>query len=309
MANEVRAVCHYALKNYHNQYKISLKKGAINMDIKKVLEKVNEILPPRPAVKFKVERGETGLFDNKVGGTPYFPKNMEYPRGRKSEFKDQPLVLLAQLNFEKLPHIPDFPEKGILQFFIAGDDLYGMAAECYGEALAGQDDFRVIYHKNIITDESQLLSADEIPQYDGDDEELLPFTGEYRLIPSEPDMRAPDAHDFRFEEAFVKCYNEDSDEQIESLYDLDDEVYDAIYNNDFPDAAIGGYPIFTQEDPRSEDSLGDCDTLLFELDSVYDKENGLDILWGDSGTGSFFIPREKLKALDFSRVAYNYDCY
>ncbi|MBQ3948615.1 MAG: DUF1963 domain-containing protein, partial [Ruminococcus sp.] len=193
--------------------------------------------------------------------------------------------------------------------FIAGDDLYGMAAECYGEALAEQDDFRVIYHENIITDESQLLSADEIPQYDGDDEELLPFTGEYRLIPSEPDMRAPDAHDFRFEEAFVKCYNEVSDEQIESLYDLDDEVYDAIYNNDFPDAAIGGYPIFTQEDPRSEDSLGDCDTLLFELDSVYDKENGLDILWGDSGTGSFFIPREKLKALDFSRVAYNYDCY
>lgn len=279
------------------------------MDIKKVLEKVNEILPPRQAVKFKVERGETGLFDNKLGGTPYFPKNMEYPRGRKSEFKDQPLVLLAQLNFEKLPHIPDFPEKGILQFFIAGDDLYGMAAECYGEALAGQDDFRVIYHENIITDESQLLSADEIPQYDGDDEELLPFTGEYRLIPGEPEMIAASAQDFRFEEAFLQCYNEIADEPIESLYDLDDETYEQLAETSPMEAIIGGYPIFTQEDPRSEDSLGDCDTLLFELDSVYDKENGLDILWGDCGTGSFFIPREKLKALDFSRVAYNYDCY
>lgn len=279
------------------------------MDIEKVLEKVKEILPPRPAVRFTVERGETGIFDSKLGGTPYFPKNMEYPRGRKYEFKDQPLILLAQLNFEKLPHISDFPENGILQFFIAGDDLYGMATECCGEALASQDNFRIIYHENIITDESQLLSADEIPQYDGDDEMLLPFTGEYRLIANKPEKIAASAQDFRFEEAFVQCYNEVADEPISCLYDLDDDLYEKISNATSFEAVIGGYPVFTQEDPRCSDSLNDCDTLLFELDSVYDTKNGLDILWGDSGTGSFFIPREKLKALDFSRVAYNYDCY
>lgn len=279
------------------------------MDIEKVMEKVKEILPPRPAVKFTVKRGETGLFDSKIGGTPYFPKNMEYPRGRKNSYKGQPLVLLAQLNFEKLPHIPDFPQKGILQFFIAGDDLYGMASECYGEALAVQDEFRVIYHENVITDTTQLLSADEIPHYDGDDEILLPFTDEYRLIASTPDTMCATAHDFRFEEAFLKCYNELADEPIEAMWDLEDDVSDAVYETEFPNAVIGGYPIFTQEDPRSNDCLGDCDTLLFELDSTCDQENNIDILWGDYGTGSFFIPREKLKALDFSRVVYNYDCY
>lgn len=279
------------------------------MDIEKVIAKVNEILPPKPAVKFTVVNEKPGLFDSKVGGTPYFPKDMEYPRAKNNAYKGQPLALLAQLNFEKLPHIPDFPKNGILQFFIAGDDLYGMASECYGEALAVQDNFRVIYHENIITDESQLLSADEIPQYETDDEIFMPFTGEYKLIAHEPEMVASSAQDFRFEDAFVKCYNELADEPIESLYDLDDEVYDKIYGNVSFEAIIGGYPVFTQEDPRSNDCLGDCDILLFELDSVFDREKGIDIMWGDSGTGSFFIPLEKLRALDFSRVIYNYDCY
>ena len=31
-------------------------------------------------------------------------------------------------------------------------------------------------------------------------------------------------------------------------------------------------------------------------------------MWGDSGTGTFMIPMEKLKALDFSDVIYNFDC-
>ena len=68
-----------------------------NMDIEKVMENVKKILPPRPAVKFTVVNEKPGLFDSKIGGTPYFPKNMEYPRGKKNEFKDQPLSLLAQL--------------------------------------------------------------------------------------------------------------------------------------------------------------------------------------------------------------------
>ena len=38
-----------------------------------------------------------------------------------------PLYLLAQINFEQIPHIKDFPEKGLLQIFISGDDgVYGI---------------------------------------------------------------------------------------------------------------------------------------------------------------------------------------
>ena len=63
---------------------------------------------------------------------------------------------------------------------------------------------------------------------------------------------------------------------------------------------IGGYPFFTQYDPRQEDNN---EVLLFQLDSQDH------ILWGDSGVGNFFISKEDLKNKDFSHVRYNWDCY
>ena len=62
----------------------------------------------------------------------------------------------------------------------------------------------------------------------------------------------------------------------------------------------GGYPFFTQSDPRSAD---DGEILLFQLNSVKD------IMWGDAGVANFFIDREALKNRDFSHVMYNWDCY
>lgn len=280
------------------------------MDLNKVLQKVDEVLVPQPTLKLKVEKGDVGLFDSKIGGTPYFPKDAEYPKGRKYEFDGKPLVLLAQLNFEQLPHIPDFPTKGILQFFIAADDLYGMSPD-YGSSLAKQDNFRVIYHENIITNESQLMSAEDMPSYSKDDGYYLPFHGAYRLTALEPDVMRASIYDYRFDEVFVNCYNELYSKDVEDIWDIieDDEYYSTLMErNGELDSFIGGYPVFTQDDPRYDDSISDCDTVLFELDSVYIPNEGIDILWGDMGTGTFLIPHQNLKQLDFSRVVYNYDC-
>ena len=279
------------------------------MELDKVLQKVDEVLTPQPSLRFEVVKENVGLFDSKIGGTPYFPKDMEYPKGRKNEFDGKPLVLLAQLNFEQLPHIPDFPTKGILQFFIAADDLYGMSPD-YGNGMANQDNFRVIYHENIITDESKLISANDIPNYSPDDDFYLPFSGVYKLNAFQPDVMRAVIYDYRFGDVFVNCYNELYGEEDEDIWDiLNEDDYNALAErNDTTDSFIGGYPVFTQDDPRYEDSIADCDTVLFELDSVYTPEEGIDILWGDMGTGTFLIPRENLKKLDFSRVIYNYDC-
>ena len=66
-----------------------------------------------------------------------------------------------------------------------------------------------------------------------------------------------------------------------------------------------GYPYFTQDDPRPEDSP--YDTLLFQMDS--EMSDGIDyIMWGDMGVGNFFIDLEDLKNCDFSRVLYTWDC-
>ena len=84
--------------------------------------------------------------------------------------------------------------------------------------------------------------------------------------------------------------------------------YDATYQPGWEAAfhQLGGYPYFTQDDPRPG-QYEDFDTLLFQLDS--DMPSGGDlVLWGDCGVGNFFINRDALKRRDFSKVLYNWDC-
>jgi len=56
------------------------------------------------------------VYQSKFGGVPYLPDNFEYPFSRL--YPDKPLMLLAQINFEEMPSLEDFPEKGILQIYI-----------------------------------------------------------------------------------------------------------------------------------------------------------------------------------------------
>ncbi|WP_430522137.1 DUF1963 domain-containing protein [Pseudoalteromonas luteoviolacea] len=46
--------------------------------------------------------------------------------------------------------------------------------------------------------------------------------------------------------------------------------------------------------------------ILSQLNSEFD--NDFNIMWSGAGAGNFFIEPAKLKALDFSRVWYNWDC-
>ncbi|MCB6144241.1 DUF1963 domain-containing protein [Providencia rettgeri] len=79
---------------------------------------------------------------------PYLPLNEKYP----TNIEGMPLKLLAQINFAQMPKLENYPEKGILQFFIGGDDLYGADFEHRQK----QEDFRIIYWEDIIEDASQL---------------------------------------------------------------------------------------------------------------------------------------------------------
>ena len=226
---------------------------------------------------------------------------MELPK----DSEGNPMRLLAQLNLEELPYLRDMPQKGILQFFISNaHDMFGMNED----DLTDQSDFRVIYHREILN-KSQLITEDDLPEYTNEYGDF-PFEGEFRLVPNAPDVMQPTFFDHRMEEVFIECYNELSDEEITSAFDIDGDVYNKICErNGKIEAFTGGYPYFTQEDPRSHDyGLKDFDTVLFEVNSISDEENGIEIMFGDMGTATFLIPRGNLKKHDFSRVAYNYDC-
>lgn len=283
----------------------------------KLFAAINKEVPPKPCVRLKPIRSECSVFDSKLGGTPYLPKSVDYPTVRDGELAGRPLRLLAQLNFSSLPHIDGFPESGILQFYAGcdDDDVVGIDFDNY----FNQNGFRVIYHKDIITDTSLLISDNDMPQFDPEDYSF-PFKGEFLLVASPAEKFGLSSSDGLFDETVVKCYNELFGGEIVSIYGsernnelglrmVDEELYDALY--DFADGAtgshIGGYPYFTQEDPRKYDAeLAKCDTLLFQLDTEGDGDD--EIMWGDCGVGNFFISSDDLKDLDFSHVLYTWDC-
>ncbi len=282
--------------------------------VARVLAQLDADIPAKMRIRLKPVREHTSVFDSKLGGIPYLPKGYDYPVVNTGEHFGKPLRFLAQLNFAKLPHIEGFPQSGILQFYAGcdGDDLIGMDFENG----FNQNGFRVIYHGEIIEDERQLYSAKDMPSFDMDDC-AFPFRGEFRLDASEPEMQAVIASDYHFDKAAVAAYNKVFGTQYDSvfgtadkncIYHHDKDLCDLLYEmRSISGSAIGGYPYFTQDDPRGYgEEAGKCDILLFQLDS---EGSGADeIMWGDCGVGNFFISAEDLAALDFTKVLYNWDC-
>lgn len=281
-------------------------------EINEIVKKINRNLPVLPTVKLTPKRAENlSVFTSKLGGTPYMPKGFEYPKGKSGVFEDRPLRLLAQLNFEQLPHIGNFPEKGILQFFCSDDEgecMYGLDLE----NPISQNGFRTIYHENVITDENQLMTAEDLPQF-SDEYGIFPFKGEFALEAEITECPIT-YEDYRFFDSLLKYSGEICGKELKNYADVEDagfgDVFDEIAEQrTFEQACIGGYPFFTQEDPRGySEALTGYDILLFQCSSVYAQGNDDDIIWGDCGVANFFIKPEDLKNLDFSKVAYNWDC-
>jgi uncharacterized protein YwqG len=89
------------------------------------------------------------------------------------------------------------------------------------------------------------------------------------------------------------------------LSELDESLYEEYAEYFSSDGhKLGGYAFFTQEDPRAYLTEGELYRLLLQLDS----DDSIDLMWGDSGVGNFFIKDEDLKNLNFSNVLYNWDC-
>ncbi len=246
------------------------------------------------------------LWDSKMGGQPYMPINTEYPKTTEG----QPLVFLAQINFAHMPPLPDFPKQGILQFFIAHNEHYG--ADCDNNELRKQDGFRVIYHADVIEDVSQLrqdIKASYPPQEHEDDDYLTPhdFYHEYAMR-FKQEKQLISYNDFGFERILERQEGGKNADWFQQQKDDDEELEEEIWELFCIEGhRVGGYPNFTQNDPRAsaQDDFKDY-ILLFQLDTDDDMDI---IMWGDSGVGNFFIHPDDLKKCDFSRVAYTWDCY
>ena len=191
----------------------------------------------------------------------------------------------------------------MLQFFISDDDLYG----CPFTVPSPQKDWRAVYYHEI--DRSVDASAIAAIYADQPKAELSPVDKECKMTFA-LSQEGLTTGDYRYEQLFLKRWKGTfPEEKADSFFDLGTDLYDEIFDeaNEVTElcSKMGGYPYFTQFDPRSEET-SQYDTLLFQLDTDMRKEIG--VMWGDAGVGNFFINRENLKKLDFSDVLYNWDC-
>jgi len=225
------------------------------------------------------------LWQSKFGGLPYLPKGCEYPK----DTKGNPLFLLAQIDFEEVPYLEGFPTTGILQFYIADNDMFGANLDNPTQ----QQNFRVVYFpiitkalEDLVTDFSFLAKPKSMP---------LSASCSLRF---EKKLAPISTVDYEFGELF-------GDNFFEQFGDKEDEIW-GKYTDKFASDGhkIGGYPFFTQEDPRERLVQSEKYILLLQIDT----DDSVGIIWGDSGVSNFFITKKDLENLDFSGVLYNWDC-
>lgn len=266
----------------------------------------------RPCVRFTLEPGEPELCASKAGGTPYLPRDMAWPL----DGEGGPLSLLAQVDCAGLSGLPDFPQTGLLQFWIAWEDVCGVDFE----DLTNTAGFRVLYHETMdpsVTAEEVQAKRPPRPEDDYDDD-WGPVFVPCRICPQPAVEQGMNTLDPRFPALFLEKWNKARpDLHLDHWWGLHSLVADRLRDYDAtgqpgwtaPFHQLGGYPYFTQYDPRPG-RYEDLDVVLFQLDSeMRDTGKGGDlVLWGDCGVCNFFINREALKRRDFSRVAYTWDC-
>lgn len=280
----------------------------------------------RPVVRLAAESGrEPRLWESKVSGVPYRPKGAAWPHARSEDTR--PLVFLAQVNFAQVNGeghaLPDFPSRGILQFFILNDDSYGAEMASSMKLDGAQQHYRVLYWPEVVEDEAALDTSVPRPEYDPREVARLREGGFERLIddssliweelPYDWDALQDETR-FPFRPralAFLPDHEPVSgaDNTASAVLGVNiwaegvtgHDLASVLYDLSPGGHKLGGYPNFTQSDPRqpSDDLI-----LLFQLDS----DERLGLMWGDVGTANFFIRPQDLKRRDFSKVAYHWDC-
>lgn len=282
---------------------------------RKTIEEIKR-LSARQAVGITINaEKKPGITDSKFGGIPYWDMRMDYPKAKDGSL----LMLLAQINLDELNNEgknPDgkLPQSGMLQFFIAMDDVYGMDFDntTDSEGRLVQDSFRVVYHKTVdYTVLREQIKALGMPDSSAEDMAESPLWGEYGL-----DMEVKKTYigvdNYQFEEYFRQAAGAvgwEIDEQEGYYNNFSEEGRNLLFDELEPTGHwMLGWPYFTQYDPREQYDEGNrYPVQLFQMDSDYGEDDDY-VMWGDAGVANFFIGEEELAREDFRDILYSWDC-
>ena len=251
--------------------------------------------------KITLTENELKIIDSKVMGLPYIPKGAQIPQTANGD----KMMMIAQINCDDLQGLADFPEKGILQFFVLNDEDGLLGLDFDNQTV--QDSFRVIYHEKIeeFYDENELKSI--YNPYNFEESYITNDNESYKMnfeLTSEKE---------RFEDMFYHIFRKICKEKG-LKQTQEDWLYRKLLNfmqySENYYSQCDGFAFFTQEDPREyNEEYKKFDTVLFQLNSEFDENTrNWKVCIGDAGVINFFINRENLKKKDFSEILYNWDC-
>lgn len=225
----------------------------------------------RPSVEITFKQGDTLPWESKCGGCTYLESEENYPRDNDG----RPMMFLAQINLDEMPPLEDFPEHGLLQFYIGDDDYFGGDSAC-----------KVIYIPEYKKDASVLMTENLFESgYMG----MTPFAAEGKMK-------------FKPSNRFICTECQEFNDKFENK--VSDNEWDALYKICYAaDSRVGGYPLFVQSAPAYYDD-GEYDTVLLQLDC----EDECGIMFGDAGNCYFLISKEDLKKRSFDNVEYGWQC-
>lgn len=216
-----------------------------------------------------------GIKKSKFLGYPFYPEDKEYPKDNNGK----PLILIAQINFEEIPQLDDFPKDGILQLFLYTEDWY-------------EDEYKIVYHTKEELEKPYLKDFSFLTEKDYDESPV------YKIheLSFEKGIDRGGFEDVQFDFSFGGLGHWDF---IETLSEEDEEKL--LNYIDATGHKLGGYAEFTQSDPREyEERREDIQVLQIDVDE--------EIMFGDSGVGHIFMDKESLLKKDFSKAYFYWDC-
>jgi len=252
--------------------------------IKQVIEEYKK-QTQKDCYKINCVDGVVNILDDKIGGYPYLPTGIEYPKDKNGEY----MPLLIQINLKNID-LEGYPKKGILEIFANKDFDYptDYVIKYFEEGLDYQTEFPEIDLSNFVLSESIKIELEKDITY-------MPLS-DYR---SKQELH----------KAVQKVYGGglviDCDYYFKNYVSCYDNWYDEATNSlNIPTANIGGYADFTQQDPRfgEKETRTEC---LLKIDSYLDDR----IFIGDSGIIFTLISPEDIKNCKFENATFDWDCY
>lgn len=284
----------FSKKFKSNKSDASKEKGEerADADIKKLMDQVyNEFFDKTKKQSIRLVPGTKGnsdtdmskRTDTKFGGMPYWPADEEYPKSG-----GDPMIMIAQLNFNKLPKLDGYPTSGLLQIFIDNFESYQTTSK---------DEIKIIYHESTVSADKMLA---DIPRSTLTEKDSS-IEGVYFPTPK-LEYQCMTSADEQCTKILTEIVNRVCDFNLKRWWEMPDKYY-KILNDQWKSwgCRIGGHPYFTQYDVRTNSEM--FDNLLLELDS----EAGM--MWGDCGVANIFTSSKNLRDKKFDTdVYYTWDC-